>query len=200
MSVTKTTSIGPSKTSDQRPLVQRPGWPADQSNRQGPGAAEEPFSVPPPCAVPRWRGDTDWDTWFRNLGRQMRALREFLGISQDRLATLANVSQGAVSRFETGRGRYTPAAVLLNLAVALARHCRANGHTVLSEPLVRMLNDLEDFVPSVGTALPRITRDLEAEELQRLFNVAPAHARSVALAVLRSMCDDSLARPAPPRV
>jgi len=188
LSTMKVPTKGPRKTSDERPLVERPFRPAaDQSHRQGPGTAEEPFSVPPPCAPRRWPHDFDWHAWFRNLGRQMRALREFLGVSQAELAALAGVSQGAVSRFEIGRGWFTPAVVLLKLAAALARHCRAKGHTVLSEPLVRVLDDLEEFVPVAGgRGLTPITRDGEAEALQRLFRAAPPDARRATLAILRS--------------
>ena len=152
----KVPTKGPRKTSDERPLVERPFRPAaDQSHRQGPGTAEEPFSVPPPCAPRRWPHDFDWHAWFRNLGRQMRALREFLGVSQAELAALA---------------------------AALAR-----GHTVLSEPLVRVLDDLEEFVPVAGgRGLTPITRDGEAEALQRLFRAAPPDARRATLAILRS--------------
>ncbi len=190
----KVTTIGPNKTTDQRPLVEHPSrHSADRSCLEGPGTADGPFSVPPPCVVPRRRGDIEWTTWFRDIGRQMRALREFLGLSQDQLATLAGVSQGAVSRFETGRGRFTPAVVVLKLAVGLAAHCRARGHAVLSAPLARMLDDLEECVPrGGGRALPAIAREREAEELQRLFNAAPAPARGAALAVLRSFLQDQV--------
>lgn len=45
---------------------------------------------------------------IRDLGRWTRRVREFLGFSQDKLAKLADVSQGAVSRVEAGRGKATP--------------------------------------------------------------------------------------------
>jgi len=44
----------------------------------------------------------DWREWMRGLGRQLRRVREFLGLSQDQVARLAGVSQGAVSRLEAG--------------------------------------------------------------------------------------------------
>jgi len=51
----------------------------------------------------------DWEAQLiRDLGRWTRRVREFLGYSQDRLAKLADVSQGAVSRVEAGRGKATP--------------------------------------------------------------------------------------------
>src|SRR5262249_47590448 len=51
----------------------------------------------------------DWEAQLiRDLGRWTRRVREFLGYSQDKLAKLADVSQGAVSRVEAGRGKATP--------------------------------------------------------------------------------------------
>ena len=46
----------------------------------------------------------DCSDWMRDLGCEMRRLREFLGLSQERLAQAAGASQGAVSRLEAGRG------------------------------------------------------------------------------------------------
>jgi transcriptional regulator with XRE-family HTH domain len=45
---------------------------------------------------------------IRDLGRWTRSVRELLGFSQDRLAKLAGVSQGAISRVEAGKGIATP--------------------------------------------------------------------------------------------
>src|SRR2546422_5488972 len=45
----------------------------------------------------------DWREWMRGLGRPLRRVREFLGLSQDQVARLAGGSQGAVSRLEAGR-------------------------------------------------------------------------------------------------
>lgn len=45
---------------------------------------------------------------IRDLGRWTRSVRELLGFSQDKLAKLAGVSQGAISRVEAGKGIATP--------------------------------------------------------------------------------------------
>ena len=45
---------------------------------------------------------------IRDLGRWTRNVRELLGFSQDKLAKLAGVSQGAISRVEAGKGIATP--------------------------------------------------------------------------------------------
>ena len=160
---------------------------ANRPSQQGPGTVEEPSSVPPPCGTRAWQQDVDWRAWFSNLGQQTRALRELLGLSQDRLAMLAGVSQGSVSRFEKGTAQGTPAVVMLKLAVALARHCRAEDRTRLAEPLVRILDDIEELVPvrAVGE-LPMIARDTQAEQLHILFRAAPPRAREAILSIVRA--------------
>lgn len=54
------------------------------------------------------RVDRDAQDLIRELGRWTRRVREFLDFSQDKLAKLAGVSQGAISRVEAGRGIATP--------------------------------------------------------------------------------------------
>jgi transcriptional regulator with XRE-family HTH domain len=67
----------------------------------------------------------DWEIRLHRLGREMQKLREALDLSQRDLARLSGVSQGAVSRFETGRGRATPVLVLLKIGAALTLSPRA---------------------------------------------------------------------------
>src|SRR5437763_17021403 len=67
----------------------------------------------------------DWREGMRDLGRQLRRVREFLGLSQDQVARLAGVSQGAVSRLEAGRGLATPMMVVLKDHRELTRALRA---------------------------------------------------------------------------
>src|SRR5262249_3441678 len=61
----------------------------------------------------------DWGRCMRRLGEQVLRAREFLGLSQDQLARLAGVSQGAVSRLENGRGLATPLLVVTKISAAL---------------------------------------------------------------------------------
>src|SRR5262245_49212375 len=63
--------------------------------------------------------DVEWGEWMRAFGRQERRVREFLGLSQDQLARLAGVSQGAVSRLEAGRGLATPLLVVMKINLVL---------------------------------------------------------------------------------
>src|SRR5262249_52818161 len=54
------------------------------------------------------RFDREAQELIRDLGRWTRSVRELLGFSQDNLAKLAGVSQGAISRVEAGKGIATP--------------------------------------------------------------------------------------------
>ena len=65
---------------------------------------------------------TDWEgQMIRDLGKWTRKVREFLGYSQDRLAKLADVSQGAVSRVEAGRGKATPLLTFTKIAQVFSK-------------------------------------------------------------------------------
>src|SRR2546427_12679792 len=106
----------------RRPLMEHRLWhAANHPLQQGPRTVEEPSSVPPPSGTCAWQEDVDWHAWFRNLGRQTRTLRELLGLSQDRLALLAGVSQGPGSRFRRGVAPGTAAVVLFQAARTLPR-------------------------------------------------------------------------------
>src|SRR5215470_3326809 len=66
----------------------------------------------------------DWPRWMRGLGRHTRRLREFLGLSQEQLARIAGVSQGAISRLEAGRGLATPLLVVMKINIAVIHALR----------------------------------------------------------------------------
>jgi transcriptional regulator with XRE-family HTH domain len=68
---------------------------------------------------------------MRALGRQNRAIREFLGLSQEEVARRAGVSQGAVSRLEAGRGMSTPLLVVMKVGRVLSKGIVALGPEVL---------------------------------------------------------------------
>ena len=174
----------------RRPLMERRLWhAANHPPQQGPGTVDRPSPVPPPSGARAGQEDVDWHAWFRNLGQQARTLRELLGLSQDRLALLAGVSQGSVSRFEKGIAQGTTAVVMFKLAVALARQCRAENHERLAELLLRVLDDIEELVPARAVRdLPMIARNPQAERLHILFMAAPPRAREAVLSIVRAFC------------
>jgi transcriptional regulator with XRE-family HTH domain len=134
----------------------------------------------------------DWRAWMLAFGRQERRVREFLGFSQEQLARLAGVSQGAVSRLEAGRGLATPMLVVLKINLAMRRALRDVDPALLSDDLRRVLQIEERLSPRVGDvgvdALP-LTKDPGLEELIRLYRGLPDRQRQTFLSVIRAAAD-----------
>ena len=75
------------------------------------------------AAAKKKRDENRWQasvTRLLALGKQCRVVREALCVSQEALAKAAGVSQGAVSRFEGGRGKSTPYAGVAAIVGSLA--------------------------------------------------------------------------------
>jgi transcriptional regulator with XRE-family HTH domain len=146
--------------------------PAEQSDLENP--ADEP----------------QWRAWMRDLGRRQRRLREFLGLSQEQIAKLAGVSQGAVSRLETGRGLATPLLIVLKISAALARELRRVDPAVLSSD-VREAAELQSTLVPTSSALGfqdiPLAGEPELEELVHLWREAPVRHRSSVLSVMRAI-------------
>jgi transcriptional regulator with XRE-family HTH domain len=134
----------------------------------------------------------DWRAWMLAFGRQERRVREFLGFSQEQIARLAGVSQGAVSRLEGGRGLATPMLVVLKINLAMRRALRDVDPALLSDDLRRVLQIEERLSPRVGDvgvdALP-LTKDPGLEELIRLYRGLPDRQRQTFLSVIRAAAD-----------
>jgi transcriptional regulator with XRE-family HTH domain len=133
--------------------------------------------------------DIDWREWMRALGRQERRVREFLGLSQDQLAQLAGVSQGAVSRLEAGRGLATPMLVVLKINLALRRSLGDVDPALLNDDLRRVMRIEEQISPAIGgvgvDAVP-MTKDAGLEEIVRLWRNVVERQREIFLAVVRA--------------
>ncbi|HJQ83325.1 MAG TPA: helix-turn-helix domain-containing protein [Candidatus Binatia bacterium] len=134
----------------------------------------------------------DWREWMRAFGRQERRVREFLGLSQEQLARVAGVSQGAVSRLEAGRGLATPMLVILKINLALRAALRDVDPALLNDDLRRVLEIEERISPPIGDvgfqALP-VTKDPELEGLVRLYRGLPERQRHTFLSVVRAAAD-----------
>jgi transcriptional regulator with XRE-family HTH domain len=126
---------------------------------------------------------------MRAFGRQQRRVREFLGLSQDQLARLAGVSQGAVSRLEGGRGLATPMLVIMKINLAIQRGLREVDPALLNDELRRALEIEHRISPPVGDigfdALP-ITKDPVLEQLVLLYRNVPDRQRDTFLSVVRA--------------
>ena len=131
----------------------------------------------------------DWREWMRGLGRQSRRVREFLGLSQEQIAKLAGVSQGAVSRLEAGRGLATPLLVVLKLNIAMRKALEGYDPEVLSPEVRRLVVETDLHLPDGGRAgfvsYP-VARDASIEELVRLYRGLPERQREKLLTVVRA--------------
>jgi len=128
----------------------------------------------------------DWSGWIKGLGKQARRVREFLGLSQEQVARVAGVSQGAVSRFEGGRGLATPLLVVMKVNAALRNAVSSMDSDMLSDD-ARNLLLLNERMPGWNeSAPPAITKDPELEELVRLYRDLPERQRQRLLTVVRA--------------
>ena len=125
---------------------------------------------------------------MRDLGAQVLRIREFLGFSQEQLARLAGVSQGAISRLENGRGLATPLLVVLKTYSALRTALTHVDQEILS-PEARQLMVVGAHILGEGVVYPSFapTHDPGVEELLRLYNGLSQRQRDQLLAVLRAM-------------
>ncbi len=134
-------------------------------------------------------GATDWAQWMRDLGRRVRRIREFVGLSQQELGRITGFSQGAVSRLEMGKGLATPFLIVAKVHLALEGVLRALDPTILSDEMRRMIAG-EAFIalPSrgVATATASIAKEPEFEELIQLYRGLSARQRQTFLCVARA--------------
>jgi transcriptional regulator with XRE-family HTH domain len=126
-----------------------------------------------PVAEKRWR------QWMADFGRHVRRVREFLGMSQAELARLSGVSQGAISRFESGRGLNAPFLAVLRINLALATALGDMDPSLLNDDVRRFVRHMAFFHVSDPTEPPApggvpfdalaVASDPEVERVVRLF-------------------------------
>jgi transcriptional regulator with XRE-family HTH domain len=144
-----------------------------------------------------------WRKWMCEFGGHVRRVRDFLGFSQEQLAKLSGVSQGAVSRFESGRGLNTPFLVILKLNMALARALRTLDQSVLTADVQRFLDQMEAFVLPAEAGHPpiiggvefenlRIAADPEIEQLIKRYRKLAESRRPVFMAVMDAVATSLL--------
>jgi transcriptional regulator with XRE-family HTH domain len=132
--------------------------------------------------------NAQWKEWMRAFGRQERRIREFLGLSQEQIARLAGVSQGAVSRLEAGRGLATPLVVVLKINLAVSRALGQLDPALLNEELRRAMNFQQSISPPLGDAgkaVP-VTSDPNIETLVRLYRGLPERQRQTFVSVMQA--------------
>ena len=138
----------------------------------------------------------DWSNWMRDLGREVRRQREFLGLSQERLATAAGVSQGAISRLEAGGGLATPLLVVVKIRLVLIEGLRALDPALLSDELRRTVDTEQVVAVSVSGADPKVVaKDRGLDEVIQLYRRLPERQREPLLTILRA-ASEALAKKA----
>ncbi len=131
----------------------------------------------------------DWPRWMRGLGRNSRSVREFLGLSQEQLARLAGVSQGAISRLEAGRGLATPLLVVVRIGLAFQAALKRVDPTILTDEARRTLG-MDFRLGKAGETgefvdVP-LTSDPALQEYLRAYRDLPERQRQTLLSVVRA--------------
>jgi predicted transcriptional regulator len=143
----------------------------------------------PRSETPTWssnsRSKPEWREWMRDLGRQIRRGREFLGLSQEQLARLAGVSQGAVSRLETARGLATPTLVVLRVSRVLAGELGKVQPAVMDSDLRSMRSVLHPSDAAMAESAV-VNADPHLEELMEIYRRMAPGQRPAMLAILRA--------------
>jgi transcriptional regulator with XRE-family HTH domain len=127
----------------------------------------------------------DWRASMRHLGTHLRALRKLAGLSQQRLAQVAGVSQAAMSRIEAGRP--TGQLAIFRIGRALNALLLPDCETLLSDEARRVLDALDTLAPAMAVATTPSARDRRCEEVLRLYQRASELDQGVVLAVLRAL-------------
>jgi transcriptional regulator with XRE-family HTH domain len=146
------------------------------------------------------RGTTSkqtWRQWITEFGAHVRRVREFLGLSQEQVARAAGVSQGAVSRFEGGRGLSTPFVGIMKINLALASALKQLESGMLTDEVKRFMKQLDILqlpddpgmpVQPVGPNFKKIhlSPNTELVRVIQLYYDLPESKREAFLAVMEA--------------
>jgi transcriptional regulator with XRE-family HTH domain len=140
-------------------------------------------------------GKQTWRQWITEFGAHVRRVREFLGLSQEQVARAAGVSQGAVSRFEGGRGLSTPFVGIMKINLALAHALKELEPDLLTDEVRRFMKHLDvlklpdDAATPVGPVGPnfkkiQLSPNPELLQVIELYYELPESKRQAFIAVM----------------
>jgi transcriptional regulator with XRE-family HTH domain len=142
-------------------------------------------------------GKQTWRQWITEFGAQVRQVRELLGLSQEQVARAAGVSQGAVSRFEGGRGLSTPLVGILKINLALAHAIKQLDNEMLAPEMKQLLRHLEILQLPDDPGMPvrpvqpvfkgfRVSPNEELTRVIKLYHDLPESRREAFLSVIEA--------------
>jgi transcriptional regulator with XRE-family HTH domain len=132
------------------------------------------------------RNRMDWNRQMRDLGHDVRRVRRFLGLSQEQLAQMAGVSQGAVSRLEAGRGLATPLHVVVRIYRVLRTGLASVEPSTVSDDLSGAVGAERFFAltDDMTVAVTPIVTDSQLETLFGQYRRLPPEKRSTFLKIV----------------
>jgi DNA-binding XRE family transcriptional regulator len=140
----------------------------------------------------------DWEAQLiRDLGRWTRRVREFLGYSQDKLAKLADVSQGAVSRVEAGRGKATPLLTFTKINQVFAKALSEIDSSMLTTEAQAMLERARHMAQPVSPVPGLMLVDPILERMINTYHTLPQRERQGFVTVLDATATSLSRHPAP---
>ncbi len=130
-----------------------------------------------------------WRDLMRTIGRRVRRVRDFLGLSQEQVAALAGVSQGAVSRLEAGQALATPFVVVLGIQRVLTLHLRNVDPALLDPEILRVIELTELLDAPLGAGPASLTEDARLERIIREYRAVPDGQRDSLVAIVTAAAD-----------
>jgi transcriptional regulator with XRE-family HTH domain len=127
--------------------------------------AEDPFKLPPPAAP--------WATLIRSLGAHVKLMRLLVGFSQADLAKHAGLSQGAISRIESGVHQDIPLQSAIRILAALGTCPQLDG--LVSAPLHALLQITRGITYTLGIASPLPAEPGTLTLMQTYHDLTPSH-------------------------
>ncbi len=137
-----------------------------------------------------WREDASWQQWLFGLGETLRAARETVSISQERLSRAAGVSQASLSRVEMGRGLGTPLVLVLRVASTLRAMIAGCDPRLLSQELRTLLAAREGLPARAAVPPPPLATDERLGEIIAAFEAMPPAGRQAVLTLARTLAGD----------
>lgn len=150
-------------------------------------------------------GGKEWEQWMHGMGRYTRRLREFVGLSQEQLARVAGVSQGAVSRLEMGRAINAPLVVVLKINRAMRDALGRLDPKLLSREAREVMAIPARGIPGTEAGFDRLSVGVDPEltEIVRMYRRVHPRNRERLLILLRAavrvLASDGAEDAKPPR-